>query len=137
MKSYEPEEILDYINKSITEFATSQDVLDMAKQEISHAAHAFVYPEYDPTVYKRRKNAGGLSDVNQYDEMVSIGKNWAEIHISDFRREAGVVERGVGYTWRNSLIYMLQPFPRPYFSRAEEFFANEYEGRLYSLVHVL
>lgn len=76
-----------------------------------------VYDKYEPTQYKRRKKNGGLQDTFQAHE---IADGIDTIGIVDNRHETIVVESGEGYTWTNSRIYAMQPFPRPFYEAAED-----------------
>lgn len=121
IKSTDPEEIISAANVTISAYMNG-DIMDVCKDIISNTVHATVYPAYDPDVYKRREDAGGLSDKREY-YTEEDGNPWGydhQIRIFDDRHEVGVVTFGTGYTWKRSRIYKMQPFPRPYFSRADK-----------------
>lgn len=108
------------------DIAMQTDVLDIAKIEISNAVDKEVYKNYDPTMYQRRKfSKGGLADVNVINK-VSYDPVNRILEVRDDsvdgktgRLVAPVVESGKGYTWKNSNIYAMQPFPRPFHKIAE------------------
>lgn len=133
LRSDDPEKLINAITDLIKLYPTGEPVIDQAKFYISVATGPYVYEKYEPTEgptgYKRRKQGGGLADVNMYESYTEVGDNWSEIHVKDERHEVWVVEAGRGYQWEGSRIYAMQPFPRPYFKLAEEHFAVylEYE----------
>lgn len=111
----EGEAILNRAKAQVNQ-ALAGEIADMAKNEISYMVQAAVYPAYSPTQYKRRGMSGGIADKNQY----TATNGDMSLTVADDRPEVGVVESGVGYTWEHSRIYLMQPYPRPYFQQAEE-----------------
>lgn len=93
------------------------EIADRVKTAISEETFLTVYPVYTPTLYKRRQTHGGIADTNEYEAIMDEATH--TLTVSDNRSEADVVERGVGYTWEESKIYAMQPFPRPYFANAQ------------------
>lgn len=77
-----------------------------------------VYPMYSPTQYIRRKGNGGIADPLMY--VYNVDTSSHTLTVGDNRPEVSVVESGVGYTWEDSMIYRMQPYPRPYFPKADE-----------------
>lgn len=94
------------------------DISEIAGECIQFRVEHNVYTAYTPTMYKRRKRNGGIADPFMYSYSVDGGSH--TLTVTDNRHEVGVVESGVGYTWEDSRIYGMQPFPRPYFKQAEE-----------------
>ena len=113
------DKILQQAEKSINQVlnTTGQDEM---KRSMQKAVEMNVYGAYDPTVYERRKRAGGLADPDQYVFKPASGKNHT-VTLADRRRESGVVESGSGYTYGpkghpgNPEMW----WPRPYSSDAE------------------
>lgn len=97
--------------------ALNNEIAQIAKDNIQFRVESNVYPEYSPTMYERRMREGGLADTNLYQASVDEGS--LTLTVRDDRHEVGVVESGEGYTWEDSDIYDMQPFPRPYFQDAE------------------
>lgn len=115
----EADEILNRANQAI-QGAMNAQIAEGAKGILSAEVKRSVYPLYDPTQYVRRMDSGGLSDRDVYE--VTEDGNAGDAHeivIADNRPEVGVVESGTGYTWTYSVIYQMQPFPRPYFLLAD------------------
>lgn len=112
--------LMDRANELIS-VSMNEEITEMAKYLLSQSVKENVYPLYSPTQYNRRMDEGGLSDVRTYEATAddSTG-DLHEIQIADNRYEVGVVESGEGYTWKRSMIYQMQPYPRPYFSPADE-----------------
>lgn len=108
------------------DIAMQTEVFDAAKFAILMATKTEVYDKYTPTEYDRRMaSKGGLADYNVMKK-VSYNPVLHEIEIQDRstddetgRLVAPVVESGKGYTWKNSRIYAMQPFPRPFHKIAE------------------
>lgn len=94
------------------------DIAQIAGECIQFRVEHNVYTAYTPTKYQRRKRSGGIADPFMYSYSVDGGSH--TLTVTDNRHEVGVVESGEGYTWENSRIYGMQPFPRPYFKQAEE-----------------
>lgn len=94
------------------------DISEIAGECIQFRVEHNVYTAYTPTMYQRRKRNGGIADPFMYSYSVDGGSH--TLMVTDNRHEVGVVESGEGYTWENSRIYGMQPFPRPYFKQAEE-----------------
>lgn len=94
------------------------DISEIAGEYIQFRVEHNVYTAYTPTMYQRRKRNGGIADPLMYSYSVDGGSH--TLTVTDNRHEVGVVESGEGYTWENSRIYGMQPFPRPYFKQAEE-----------------
>ena len=116
--------------RSLVNQALAGEIAEMAKNEIAYMVESAVYPRYTPTEYVRRGTAGGIADRDMYE--VTPGD--LTLTVSDNRREVGVVESGVGYTWEGSLIYRLQPFPRPYFAQAEQNTAEDAEPMIQQIL---
>lgn len=99
---------------------------------------------YDEPPETRRYENDGLKDWHNYHVM-NIGKmnmtiinetkgasvwatgfgpypseGWDAGYIND------IIENGVGYHWTGSLIYQLQPYPRPFMEKALDKFTDDY-----------
>lgn len=122
------------------------------KYETANAVDDLVYPMYPEgeethpeTHYVRRHDNGGMSDQRNYYTKIDKTKlsvtlenrtkgnpryappasqGWDPGEISD------IIEKGARYHWTHSLIYALQPYPRPYLDEAEYRAATDFEFEL-------
>ena len=88
-----------------------------------------VYDKYKPTEYERRYDEGGLSDYRNIEieeRNYDAGGGRYEIGVRNLTEGIDgegpidtVIEEGVGYTWKGSRIYAMQPYPRPFYAPAE------------------
>lgn len=114
----ETEGIINDLNKAIVA-CLKGDISQIAGDCIQYRVEKEdVYPLYEPKQYVRREREGGIADPSMYGYDVDPSTN--TLRVFDNRREVGVVEIGVGYQWTRSEIYGMQPYPRPYFSNAEQ-----------------
>jgi hypothetical protein len=113
----ETEGIINDLNKAIVA-CLEVDISQIAGECIQYRVEEDVYPLYTPTQYERRKRNGGIADPFMYS--YNVDPSTQTLRVSDNRREVGVVESGVGYQWTESAIYAMQPYPRPYFNKAEQ-----------------
>lgn len=102
------------------------DVANVAKEEMSQTIKEEVYKSYSPTEYERREDDGGLSDVRN---MVAKPEGNNEISIRNMTTGSGddysqlidqIIVYGQGYTWEESEIYKMQPFPRDFYKMTAE-----------------
>lgn len=115
--SNETEGIINRLNEAITE-CLEGDISQIAGECIQYRVEHDVYPLYTPKQYKRREREGGIADPSMYG--YTVDPSTQTLRVFDNRREVGVVEIGVGYQWERSEIYGMQPYPRPYFNKAEQ-----------------
>ena len=102
------------VNQKI-KVAMEQEVKKAAVKSMQEHVVTDIYDQYSPTQYQR---TGGLaSDKNIKGTMI----NDNTLEIENVRRDeksgryiAPVIESGTGYQWKNSEIYQMQPFPRPF-----------------------
>ena len=113
----ETEGIINDLNKAIVA-CLEGDISQIAGECIQYRVENYVYPLYEPEEYVRRERKGGIADPSMYSYNVDPSTN--TLRVSDNRREVGVVESGIGYQWEESDIYAMQPYPRPYFNKAEQ-----------------
>lgn len=108
-------------------------VADLAKATMQQAVDDIVYKGYTPSGYLRRKDDGGLRDIEnmetEYDRdtmTLTLTNVTRDYHYSGTKERlvAPIVEKGVGYTWKESEIYALQPFPRPFNAYTEKMMEN-------------
>jgi hypothetical protein len=98
--------------------ALKTDVAPVVTQEMSEVIKDVEYPKYTPTEYVRLGDDGGLSDVRLMqvevlnDNTISITNE----RMDGSRDVAQIFASGVGYEWRNSEIYQMQPFPRDFYA---------------------
>lgn len=95
--------------------AMNTTVASGVKEIESENANEFVYNSYDPTVYERRGNDGGLSDVRNMNHVVDTSGNSTTLEVTndtmsnpDFlpwqdtpHKIAQEVEFGFGYNYGN------------------------------------
>ena len=127
----DPNELIMAVNALITEVMNGPEGVEAAKKAIADMATKNVYSVYEPKLYQRKGANGGILDGDIFDVTFDAGSgNFHQIRVADDRSGVGRIESGMGYTWRGSLIYKLQPFPRPYFRYAEDEFAAQLEESL-------
>lgn len=108
-------------------------VLDVIKNSMERAIEDVVYSGYDPTQYVRREKDGGLIDpdniaIENYDRNDEEHTMTVKNYRSDRGRDvAEIVNKGTGYTWKNSEIYQRQPYPRPFYSETDRILQDEGE----------
>jgi hypothetical protein len=98
------------------------DVAQVATQEMSDTIKEVEYPKYEPKTYVRQMDEGGLSDVRNMQVEV-IDDNTIQItneRMDGSRDVAEIFATGIGYSWKNSEIYHLQPFPRDFYADTVE-----------------
>ena len=109
------------INKDIHDVLYN-DVAEVVKDEMTEAIQTSVYDRYSPSQYQRQMDNGGLTDRNNMQSTM-IGDN--TLVVKNIRRDGdrdvvGVIIDGTGYTWENSRIYSMQPFPRNFYEETIE-----------------
>lgn len=112
-----------------------QKIKQSMMNEVSRASHQTmrdeiimeVYNKYTSNAeepYQRRYDQGGLiDDHNIQTKMIDNNTLKVENITTDYqtgRNIVGVIESGTGYTWKNSEIYHMQPFPRSFVERTFE-----------------
>ena len=116
------DKLFAHIQKQVTD-ALQTDVAEDTVELMKEHIQTDVYDKYEPTQYVRRMEDGGLIDDDNYlIEDIDNG-----VKITNITRDNGyatpsdpdrlvtpIVESGVGYTWRKSKIYQMQPYPRPF-----------------------
>lgn len=98
------------------------DLAQVATQEMSDTIKEVEYPKYEPTTYVRQMDEGGLSDVRNMQVEV-IDDNTISItneRMDGSRDVAEIFATGIGYSWKNSEIYRMQPFPRDFYADTVE-----------------
>lgn len=63
--------------------AMEETVSNQVKQLESDNVFEFVYNAYDPKVYERRMNNGGLSDVDNMSHKVSVNGNSVQLQVDN------------------------------------------------------
>lgn len=136
----ELQKIVDAITRTISK--TMRDSKEACKTMFAQHADNDVLDHYYPTQYVRRSENGpyggttGIADEKSYEvhvkglEMTIENKTkgnpryktgtdgWDSGNITE------IIENGVGYNWRNSEIYRISPFPRPYMEEAGNDFVD-------------
>lgn len=113
----EMQEIMTKVDKAVNR-CLETDISQIADECIQFRVESNVYSKYQPSEYERRGESGGIADPFMYSHNVDGASH--TLTVIDNRHEVGVVESGTGYTWENSRIFGMQPFPRPYFADAQE-----------------
>jgi hypothetical protein len=105
-------ELEKYLTEKINN-ALRTEVADESRSVMQEHVMSDVYDKYTPTQYVRT----GELYSNILTQMVDDNT----LSIEDTRRDeetgrliAPIIESGVGYTWKDSRIYAMQPFPRPF-----------------------
>lgn len=101
-----------YLNEKINS-ALRNEVADTARDTMQEHVMSDVYDKYTPSQYVR---TGDL-----YKDIVTQMVDDNTVSIENVTRDeetgrlvAPIVESGVGYTWKDSRIYNMQPFERPF-----------------------
>lgn len=106
-----------YIEQKISE-TLEDEVARTTIQTMQLNIETEVYNRYSPTQYERKRYSGGLQDKENIETKLISKDTLAVRNIrtdeNTGRDVAKVVETGVGYSWRNSGIYKMQPFPRQF-----------------------
>lgn len=113
----EMQELMLRVDNAVNE-CLATDISNIADECIQFRVQSNVYDKYQPSEYERRGANGGIADPFMYSHNVDTATH--TLTVVDNRHEVGVVESGMGYTWTNSRIFGMQPFPRPYFADAQE-----------------
>ena len=88
------------------EYAMEVEVATMARVAIHNAVESEVYEKYDPLVYRRRGDDGGLADQSQDNMEAVYDRQTRTLTVQDVnedddtgRRVAPIVESGRGYQY--------------------------------------
>lgn len=114
-------------------------VADQAKWTLQRAVETEVYEKYDPLVYRRKGDEGGLADKDLMEARYDPAEMLLEVQ--SIREDGGrliapIVESGKGYTFESKGAAYMKP--RPFHSVAEEMlgegpFEKALAGGLYKL----
>ncbi|WP_127566596.1 hypothetical protein [Paenibacillus xylaniclasticus] len=122
--------LFKHLNKNCLGSALKREGAETVTKEMSETIKDVTYNEYDPSEYVRRMDGGGISDVRNYtveiigDNTISI-TNDATGADDDFGKPLDeIIVSGTGYTWKNSGIYKMQPYPRDFYSDTVERLKN-------------
>lgn len=130
------EDVFEQIKREVNSVITSPESQKKLQEHMRYSAYENVYPYYAPVEYERRYANGGLGDPENYEvipgnmELTVInnttgngaqpGERWTSGYIND------IIENGVGYGWKRSAIYQMQPYPRPFMQKGIDEFVDEY-----------
>lgn len=108
-----------YAQKAITN-AMKKEVSNVARSTLKEHIVEDVYDEYTPSGRNPYERTGGLlQDSNIETKMVDDNTlSVRSTREEDGRDIAAVIEYGYPYTWEDSQIYKMQPFPRPFHALA-------------------
>lgn len=130
-------QICETVKQTIVENAINY-IYEVMKNEI----YTTVYNAYDPTQYKRRyDSSGGLADMSQFNYKLDINNSGFSITVYDDAKANGdnhgeyldeIIVNGDMYTWKNSNIYEMQPFPRDFYQATLEELIDK--GELFYIV---
>lgn len=105
-------QLVNYLNEKVNN-ALRTEVADIAKETMQEHVMNDVYDKYTPSQYVR---TGDL-----YKDILTkiVDENTLSIENLTTDEETGrlvapVVESGVGYQWKDSKIYKMQPYERPF-----------------------
>lgn len=129
------------IETKVDKFMRDKATHEVAQRMMAEMTYPLVYAKYpeSPTGYERRYEEGGLADYRNYEPendgwmtltIHNVTQGNARYHNSDgwdpdFITDISI-EPGVGYHWRNSLIYRRMPYPRPFMEKALDHFVDDY-----------
>ena len=128
---------LNDIEKKIGEFMASNEAKVELQKTMAKSAESRVYPLYSPKQYVRRKDDGGLSDLLNYEvhtegTTMTVANNttdnseYSDTSKWDIGFINDIIENGTGYHWRNSKIYKMRPYPRPFMESGVDDFVDTY-----------
>jgi hypothetical protein len=109
-------ELEKYLNEKINS-ALRNEVADTARDTMQEHVMSDVYSKYQPS----SPPSGYVRSGDLYKDIVTQMVDDNTVSIEDLARDeetgrliAPIVEYGVGYTWKDSRIYQMQPFERPF-----------------------
>ncbi|OMD71219.1 hypothetical protein [Paenibacillus odorifer] len=107
-------ELERYLNKQIAQSLKNDVGNGVARKKLKENIESEVYDKYDPVMYERqRENGGLLDDKNIIVEMIDNNTVSVESHRMDRNRNVGViVETGIGYNedWSFPYTHKGRPF---------------------------
>ena len=122
-------EVYDNIRRDIIDAFLNEFVIYV--KEILRENVLDEYDKYTPSAYPRRKDKGGMSDVGNYTHTVKLTNDGIILNIyNDTKTDNGedyldrYIIEGDKYTWKNSRIYDMQPFPRDFIKATIEDLQN-------------
>jgi hypothetical protein len=105
-----------YLNEKINN-ALRTEVADEARSVMQEHVMSDVYDKYTPSPPPE----GYVRTGNLYKDILTQMIDDNTLSIEDLAKDeetgrlvAPIIESGVGYTWKDSRIYNMQPFPRPF-----------------------
>lgn len=119
------------------------DCVKLMYEKMQEMVYRTVYGAYQPTVYQRRYENGGLADMGLYDFQLDINTNgftirmYTDVEGADGGNLQGkpldeCIIEGDNYSWVDSQIYQNQPFPRDFYKAT--FDALIYNGELHYIL---
>jgi hypothetical protein len=109
-------ELEKLINQKIKS-AMQQEVSTVARKTMKEQVIEEVYDRYTPSPNGYKRTGGLYQDRN----IETVMENDNTLSVRNIRKDektgrlvSPIIEEGVGYTWKNSDIYQMQPFPRPF-----------------------
>jgi hypothetical protein len=105
-----------FLNEKISN-ALRVEVADEARETMQEHVMSDVYDKYQPSPPPK----GYVRTGNLYQDILTQMKDNHTLTIENLAKDeetgrlvAPVVESGVGYTWKDSRIYNMQPYERPF-----------------------
>jgi hypothetical protein len=105
-------ELEKYLNEKIRK-SLANEVADVARETMSEHVMSDVYAKYQPTQYQRTGDLYKDVKTTMVDDTTLMVEDVAKDEETG-RLIAPIVNEGVGYEWKDSKIYNMQPFPRPF-----------------------
>jgi hypothetical protein len=105
-------ELEAYLNKKISK-SLQTEVASVARDTMSDHVMSDVYSKYEPSEYQRTGDLYKDISTTMANDNTLVIENVAKDEESG-RLYAPIVEEGVGYEWKDSRIYHMQPYPRPF-----------------------
>jgi hypothetical protein len=109
-------QLTQYLNEKIRT-ALATEVSDIAKETMSDHVMSDVYNKYTPSQspkgYVRTGDLYKDIQTTMIDDNTLTIENVAKDEETG-RMYASIVDEGIGYEWKDSRIYQMQPYPRPF-----------------------
>jgi hypothetical protein len=126
----------DYLN-TFVQIALVDNVKPKIAEIVDNHVWLDVYPRYNPKDYDRRYGSTPLS-IGYKDNLISVNDTGAKVNMPYLSHDGGyvlnlkkdarnefwgtdivpIIEYGIGYDWKKSKIFKMQPFPRPFIKNA-------------------
>lgn len=119
-----------------------ENAIDYIYEVMREEIYLTVYNVYTSKDYKRRYDSnGGLADMSQFNYKINVTNNGFTIDVYDDAKGNGdnsneyldeIIVKGDMYTWEESDIYKMQPFPRDFYQATLESLIDK--GTLFNII---